>query len=176
SPEFRMVNEANENPAPRADSIPSGSTVTALLLNMSMTQPVTARKVESHQTPEGLVLKVIHSIMPENTGALPIAATVPTATPVRLTAVKKNGWNSAMESAASRTLLSGHPFNVIFPIRTATAIRTRPPTRRRIAPMDMLSAPAGANAFAVPTVPQSTAAIRIINGDTTVLTCKHPRY
>src|SRR5699024_7449391 len=163
-----MVNEANENPAPRADSIPSGSTVTALLLNMSMTQPVTARKVESHQTPEGLVLKVIHSIMPENTGALPIAATVPTATPVRLTAVKKNGWNSAMESAATRTLLSGHPFNALFPLRTATAVRSTPPTRRRIAPMDMLSPPASASACAVPTVPLGAAASRIIHGGTTV--------
>src|SRR5699024_2302502 len=68
--EFDIVKLAKEIPAPSPARTPVASTVTALVLNINIIQPAMARNVDNHHTRAGLILKITHSIIPENTGAL----------------------------------------------------------------------------------------------------------
>ena len=52
------------------------------------------------QTLVGRNLKNSHSIIPENTGALPIATTLAIATPVKRTDEKNNSWNNDIQIPA----------------------------------------------------------------------------
>ena len=54
--------------------------------------PIIAINVASPHTAVGRVFHTSHSNTPENTGALPIVATVPMATPVRRMDEKKSPW------------------------------------------------------------------------------------
>src|SRR5690625_6455685 len=69
-----------------------------------------------------------------------------------------------MHKAASTVGLTGHCFNRNCPSKRATTSNDIPPTARRIAPIAIGCAPSGANACAVPVVPQSIAAKRTKNG------------
>ena len=80
------------SPALNESRIPSGSTCTDSLFANSKTHPIIERIVEYHHILDGRVFKNNHSKTPDNIGALPIVTTVPTATPVTMTAEKKSGW------------------------------------------------------------------------------------
>lgn len=56
--------------------------------------------VATPQIADGRFFHISHSIMPENTGALPMVATVPIATPVRRIDEKKRPWKRAILAAA----------------------------------------------------------------------------
>lgn len=130
-----------------------------------MRQPSMDRKVENHHTLEGRILKYNHSKSPDNTGALPIAITVPIATPVMETAEKNNGWYAAILKEANIVVLIGQFLWSNFPIITTIINKKIPPTAKRVAPIAIGCAVSGANAWAVPVVPQSIAANNIKNGD-----------
>ena len=78
--------------------------------------------------------------------------------------MKKKGWKSAMASPAVSTIFTGHPLKVSCPSSRAMTSRMILPMIRRMAPIDMLSTPCGRYIFAVPTVPHSIAAMRMITG------------
>lgn len=59
-----------------------------------------AINVASPHTAVGRVFHTSHSNTPENTGALPIVATVPMAIPVRRMDEKKRPWKNAILAAA----------------------------------------------------------------------------
>src|SRR5699024_6079589 len=70
-----------------------------------------------------------------------------------------------MHKAASTVGLTGHLFKVNWPSKRATTSNDIPPTARRIAPIAIGCALSGANACAVPVVPQSIAAKRTKSGE-----------
>lgn len=113
------------------------------------------RMVEHHQMTVGRFLRKIHSRKPDKMGALPIAVTVPMATPVRVTAEKNNGWYNAMQSEAIRVFLMGQFFRSSFPARRTMHNKNKPPAARRAAPMAIGCAFSGANACVVPVVPRA---------------------
>src|SRR5699024_11951835 len=78
--------------------------------------PVIERIVEYHQIIGGRFLKKIHSIQPDKIGALPIATTVPTATPVMVTAEKNNGWYIAIHNEAKMTTFKGQFLRCNLPV------------------------------------------------------------
>lgn len=87
---LNIVYSANTNPAISEYKIPLGSIVISPLFKNKKKHPIIANDVEIIQTLVGHNLKNTHSIIPENTGALPIATTLAIATPVKRTDEKNN--------------------------------------------------------------------------------------
>src|SRR5699024_3139628 len=104
------------------------------------------RKVENHQTFAGRVFKKIHSKRPDKIGALPIATTVPIATPVIETAEKNNGWYNAILKAANKVVLTGQFLTFNFPVTRTINSKNKPPTAKRVAPIAIGCAASGASA------------------------------
>ncbi|WP_344890867.1 hypothetical protein [Streptosporangium longisporum] len=153
---------------------------------MSTAQPVIATAVAPAQRRPGRTPSRSQDSRPVKTGPLPMATTVPTATPVLPTAAKKQSWYAATASAAAASepgragnrrdragrarggppggSSGGEPSGTAWRGASAgrragrvTAARTRPPITRRAAARETGSTPA-TRTPAVPAVPQSTAA------------------
>lgn len=108
----------------------------------------------------GCLFKYIHSIIPAKIGELPIVTTVPTATPVKFTDMKNNGWNNAIAKAAKKVCFQDQFLNEIDFIRIAIINNTPPPINERIIAIVIGWMPSLKYVCVVPTVPHRTAAIK----------------
>ena len=136
----------------------------------STAQPATAAAVASIHRQRAAGRRSAGDSAPVKTGALPIATTVPTATPVIRTAVKKHTWYPADGDggqdegrAVSRSpgqQAGGRPGG---PPAGADrdAEQQAPPSAILAAPIDAELAPAGAKCAAVPVLPQAAAPSRM---------------
>ncbi len=146
-----------------ANTTPIRSIFTSPLLRLCMTQPHTANRVARYQRRLRDSRQNRRPRKPPATGALPIPTMVPTATPVR-------PWRQPQKAELVQGGQACCPaYQWFVPVREypqlpcarASRSSTAPPTTSRSAPMTFGSNPAGENAWAVPVVPQSTAAAKI---------------
>src|SRR5699024_12655015 len=93
--------------------------------------------VEYHQIVGGRFLKKTHSIQPDKIGALQIATTVPTATPVMVTAEKNNGWYIALLHEAKMTTFKGQFLRCNLPVMRTIHNKNNTPTANRDATITM---------------------------------------
>src|SRR5690606_17783654 len=116
--------------------------------------PVTARAVAAHQRRVGGSLRTAQSAMPATTGALPMATTVPKATPARATPAKNATWYPAIAAAPTANQRRGVRRRCLHPRTSSPAA----PIASRTAPTDRGDPSASPRACAVPVVPHRTAA------------------
>ena len=180
---------AYPRPAPSASATPPISTPPPRPPSVRIAQPATAAAVATIHRRVGRPPRVSQTSRPVKTGALPIVTTVPTATPVRATAEKKQSWYAATPApprtsayGARRPRTDRRPRSARSSPRSAAMTSSvRPPNTMRAAPTDTGSAPAGASACAVPVVPHREAASSTSSGpldvraDVTLLTCEDTR-
>lgn len=152
-----IVYKANIIPAIREYTIPIGLIVISPLFKNKNKHPTIAKEVDIPQILVGRNFKNNHSIIPENTGALPIATTLAMATPVNRTEEKNNSWNKDIQMAAYKVSFHGQVLNLIFFSRIIKMSKEKPPTAERPALITKGCASFGKKVCAVPVVPQRIA-------------------
>src|SRR4051794_2252164 len=155
------VYHAYPSPAPSASRTPGAETAPAPPpLATRMPTPAVARAVHAAQRASRRAPAVMRERRPVNTGAEPIATTVPTATPVSATAAKKASWYVATPAPPRSTGVGRQPGAGVLRFDISPATRAS-----RVAPTAMRAAPtprgemSGPSARAVPVVPNRTAAM-----------------
>src|SRR5438132_12184757 len=86
----------------------SGSSPAPVLGSDKSATPPTPTRVATAQRGVGRSRNASHEVSPAKTGALPIATSVPTATPARATPSKNASWYAATALAAAMVGRNGH--------------------------------------------------------------------
>ena len=145
---------ARPPPGSETSPAPAPSTITHT--------PAQASAVARYQRGAGRSPANTRANSPANAGPEPMATTVPIATPVSATAAKKPSWYAATkapESSTSRRSAGRTRPRARRDTANATSARSAAPTTMRALPTATGSM-AGPRAWAVPVVPNRTAAMR----------------